>query len=249
MSKIIFKNVSKTFSNNMKVLNNFNAEVDDGESLVILGKSGVGKSVMLKVLLGLISPDEGEVIACGINAKDRKHRQSYLSKFSMMFQGGALFDSMTVEQNVTFGLLNRSTSKEEALKIAHEKLLAVELDRSVFKLFPSSISGGMQKRVALARAIALKPEIMLFDEPTSGLDPVTGLTITQLIRKTVKKLNITCITITHDLSVARVIGDRVALLDSGSIIWQDSVDMLDNSDNQIVKNFISASRGINVKMV
>ncbi|MDR1474951.1 MAG: ATP-binding cassette domain-containing protein [Holosporales bacterium] len=240
--EIEFINVKKTFSNGAKVLDNFNLKVRKNESLVIIGRSGVGKSIMLKILLGLVRLSAGDVMAGGISVYDRKRRQQYLSKFSMMFQGGALFDSMTVEQNVIFGLMNRGTPKNEATKIAQEKLLAVELDKSVFKLYPSALSGGMQKRVALARAIALKPEIMLFDEPTSGLDPVTGATISQLIRGMIKKFNFSCITITHDLSAAQVVADRVALLDSGKIIWEDKVKALNSSDNPIVRHFMESSR-------
>ncbi|MDR1031974.1 MAG: ATP-binding cassette domain-containing protein [Holosporales bacterium] len=236
-AKIEFMNVCKTFSNGTMVLNDFNLKVCKNESLVILGRSGVGKSVMFKVLLGLIYMNSGDVVAGGISVNDRKHRRQYLSQFSMMFQGGALFDSMTVEQNVSFGLINRGIPN--AAKIAREKLLAVELDQSVFKLYPSALSGGMQKRVALARAIALKPDIMLFDEPTSGLDPITGSTITKLIRKTIEKLDLCCITITHDLNVANVIADHVALLDNGKIVWEDKVDALKNSDNPALRHFVN----------
>jgi phospholipid/cholesterol/gamma-HCH transport system ATP-binding protein len=236
-AKIEFMNVCKTFSNGIMVLNDFSLKVRKDESLVILGRSGVGKSVMFKVLLGLVYMNSGNVVAGGISVNDRKRRRQYLSQFSMMFQGGALFDSMTVEQNVSFGLINRGIPN--AAEIAREKLLAVELDQSVFKLYPSVLSGGMQKRVALARAIALKPDIMLFDEPTSGLDPVTGSTITRLIRKTIEKLNLCCITITHDLNVANVIADHVALLDNGKIVWKDKVGALKNSDNPALQHFIN----------
>ncbi|MDR1365727.1 MAG: ATP-binding cassette domain-containing protein [Holosporales bacterium] len=241
--KIEFKNACKTFSNGTMVLNDFCLKVRQNESLVILGRSGVGKSVMFKVLLGLVYMNSGNVVAGGISVDDRKRRRQYLSQFSMMFQSGALFDSMTVEQNVSFGLTNRGISN--ATEIAREKLLAVELDQSAFKLYPSALSGGMQKRVALARAIALKPDIMLFDEPTSGLDPVTGSTITKLIRKTIDKLDLCCITITHDLNVANVIADRVALLDNGQIIWEDKVDALNNSNNPALQHFINPTQRTN----
>ncbi len=238
--KIKFENITKTFANK-EVLKGVDLEVRKGESMVIIGGSGSGKSVMLKCILGLMNPTSGEIYVddeetsrLGLSRRDH-----VMSKFGMLFQGGALFDSIPVWQNVAFPLLQRGLMKEnEAREKAIQKLAAVGLGKSVATLYPAELSGGMQKRVALARAIAADPEVIFFDEPTTGLDPIMADVINDLIVECVKDLGATAVTITHDMASARKIADRVSMLYQGKIIWGGNVKDLDHSGNAYVDQFI-----------
>lgn len=246
-SIISIQDVHKSFGN-MRVLKGINLEIPQKETHVILGQSGCGKSVLLKCLLGIFKIDSGEIYVSGISVKDREKSKEYVSKFSILFQGNALFDSMTVIENVEFGIQQSLRYKKLALKerrkIAEEKIISVGLDHRVFELYPAEISGGMQKRVALARAIAVEPEVLLFDEPTSGLDPITGGLICNLLKDTVQKLGITSLTITHDLRVAEFLSDRVSVLNSGRVAWSGQAKDMANCGNEFVEEFHKASNVI-----
>lgn len=238
--KIRLTNVHKAFGAN-KVLRGLTLDVGAGESVVVIGGSGTGKSVMLKCILGLLEPDEGSIQIDGeeIVGMSASERVKLMHKFGMLFQGAALFDSLSVIDNVAFGLLRTGKAgREEAYKIAGEKLLQVGLGPDVGKLWPSELSGGMKKRVGLARAIATEPEIIFFDEPTTGLDPIMGDVIDELIVSCVKELGASALSITHDMSSARKIADRIAMLYKGEIIWQGPVTMIDESGNPYVEQFI-----------
>lgn len=238
--KIIIKDINKSFGNN-HVLRGVNLEVKQGESLVIIGGSGSGKSVLLKCILGLINADSGSIKIddqemVGAKPADQLHIRK---KCGMLFQAGALFDSLPVWENICFALLQRKeiTSKD-APDFAIEKLKAVGLGPdSAFKL-PAELSGGMQKRVALARAIAVKPEIIFFDEPTTGLDPIMADVINELIVKCVKEIGATAITITHDMASVRSIADRVSMLYKGQMIWTGPIHEMENANNAYVDQFI-----------
>ena len=231
----------KSFDQN-HVLKGVNLKVNNGKSLVIIGASGQGKSVILKCLLGLIKPNSGTILLNGIDPNGEQ-KNTIRTKVGMLFQGGALFDSLPVWQNVAFRYLNgkQKINAIEARKIAIEKLERVGLKKSFADNFPSELSGGMQKRVALARAIATQPEIVFFDEPTTGLDPIMAQVINGLIRELVDELGITAITITHDIQCVRSIADQVALLHNGVIQWTGSLNNLDKSNNQYLKQFIAGS--------
>lgn len=232
--------VKKTFGSN-KVLQGVDLEIPKGKSLVVIGGSGTGKSVMLKCVLGLIQPDEGSILIDGQESVgvDSKERDRIMRKFGMLFQGGALFDSLKIWENVAFGLIQgRGMDREEARKIALEKIQAVGLRASVGDLFPAELSGGMQKRVGLARAIAANPEIIFFDEPTTGLDPIMADVINDLIVDCVKDLGATTLSITHDMASARKIADNVAMIYQGRMVWHGPVEDLDNSGNDYVDQFI-----------
>jgi len=223
------------------VLDGFNLSVGKGESVVIIGGSGSGKSVSLKCVLGIIHPDQGSI---KINGKETvglkgKDRDEMLRHFGMLFQGGALFDSISVWQNVAFGLIQgRGMDPEEARTIAFEKLNQVGLGADVAELSPAELSGGMQKRVGLARAIASDPDIIFFDEPTTGLDPIMADVINDLIRTCVTDIGATALSITHDMASARKIADRIAMLYKGQIIWEGPVEAIDDSGNEYVDQFI-----------
>jgi phospholipid/cholesterol/gamma-HCH transport system ATP-binding protein len=238
--KISIKNLHKSFGKKI-VLDGVNLDVNQGENVVVIGGSGSGKSVLLKCILGLLQPDQGEIF---IDGKDVVHmnsgdRKKSLSRFGMLFQGAALFDSLSVWENVAFGLIQaKGMDKEEARIIAIDKLARVGLSADVAELHPSELSGGMQKRVGLARAIAGEPEIIFFDEPTTGLDPIMADVINRLIVECVKDLGATTITITHDMSSVRKIADQAAMLYKGKIIWQGARDLIDNSGNDYVEQFI-----------
>ena len=238
---IQFETVHKSFGTK-RVLQGVNLEIAKGSSMVIIGGSGTGKSVMLKSVLGLITPDSGTITVDGQNAT-QGDRDAFLARFGMLFQGGALFDSMTVWQNVAFRLLRGSLKrpKEEAREIAIEKLRRVGLTPDVADLFPSELSGGMQKRVGLARAIAAEPEIIFFDEPTTGLDPIMSGVINDLIREIVVEMGATAMTITHDMSSVRAIADNVAMLHGGVIQWTGPVSQMDASGDPYLTQFISGS--------
>ncbi|MDR0677324.1 MAG: ATP-binding cassette domain-containing protein [Holosporaceae bacterium] len=246
MTKIIFDNVFKSFDSGLRVLNNLSVRIEEGESHIILGQSGCGKSVFLKCLLGIMPIDSGDITVDGISVRDENCYQEYLRKFSILFQGNALFDSMTIKENVIFGANRRNKDRKLCNKIAEEKLLAVGLEERVFDLYPAEISGGMQKRAALARAIAVEPEILLFDEPTSGLDPITGGVICNLLKDTIKSLDVTTITITHDLRVAEFLADRVSLLNKGNIVWTGCISDMQKSGNEFAENFYHASNVISL---
>ena len=236
---IKLQNVKKSFGT-LQILNGVNLNVEQGESLVIIGRSGTGKSVLLKCILGLESHDDGQIL---IDGKDNKKNKDifFYDQFGMLFQGGALFDSLTIWENITFRLLQRTKpiSTKEAKENAVEKLKLVGLNPKIMYQYPSELSGGMQKRVALARAIVGNPSIIFFDEPTTGLDPVMGNIINKLIRDIVDKMGVTAVTITHDINSTRRIGDKVALLESGKIHWTGKINDLDNSKNEMVDQFIN----------
>lgn len=239
--KIEMQGVKKSFGPK-DVLRNIDLNVKKGESLVIIGGSGTGKSVTIKTILGLIKPDAGKILVDGQDVTNLggNDRDEYLKKFGMLFQGGALFDSMTIWENVAFGLTQgQKMSKKEAYPIAIEKLEAVGLKESIAQHYPAELSGGMQKRVSLARAIARNPEIIFFDEPTTGLDPIMADVINDLIRKCVSELGATAVSITHDMASVRKIADSVAMIYEGEIIWHGPIDKLDNSGNEYVDQFIN----------
>ncbi|MCX8952867.1 ATP-binding cassette domain-containing protein [Ruegeria sp. NA] len=238
---IRMENVHKAFGDN-RVLQGMNIEIPKGTSMVIIGGSGTGKSVALKCILGLIHPDSGVIYVDGKDAQSGD-RDAFLARFGMLFQGGALFDSLTVWQNVAFRLLRGSLKRptEEAREIAIEKLRRVGLKSDVADRFPAELSGGMQKRVGLARAIAAEPEIIFFDEPTTGLDPIMSGVINDLIREIVTEMGATAMTITHDMSSVRAIADNVAMLHGGVIQWTGPVSQMDASGDPYVEQFISGS--------
>jgi phospholipid/cholesterol/gamma-HCH transport system ATP-binding protein len=235
---IRMENVHKAFGDN-RVLQGLNLEIPKGSSLVIIGGSGTGKSVALKTVLGLIQPDSGTIEVDGRPA-GAGDRDAFLAKFGMLFQGGALFDSLPVWQNVAFRLLRGSLKRpaEEAREIAIEKLRRVGLKSDVADRFPAELSGGMQKRVGLARAIAAEPEIIFFDEPTTGLDPIMSGVINDLIREIVVEMGATAMTITHDMSSVRAIADNVAMLHGGVIQWTGPVADMDASGDPYLDQFI-----------
>ncbi len=229
------------------VLRGVDLSVPKGESMVIIGGSGTGKSVLLKCVLGLIEPDRGEIRVDGEDVTHFKQgsseRDAFLARFGMLFQGGALFDSLTVWQNVAFRLLRGSLKRprSEAHDIAVDKLRRVGLTPDVADLHPSELSGGMQKRVGLARAIAAEPEIIFFDEPTTGLDPIMSGVINDLIREIVVEMGVTAVTITHDMTSARAIADKVAMIHGGKVRWTGPVDHMDASGDPYLRQFITGS--------
>ncbi|HEX3535597.1 MAG TPA: ABC transporter ATP-binding protein [Stellaceae bacterium] len=238
--KISVRGVKKSFGPKV-VLDGIDVDCAAGESLVIIGGSGTGKSVLIKCILGLLRPEAGSIRIDGVETvgMTRAQRETLMRKFGMLFQGGALFDSLTVWQNVAFGLIQgRGADRDEARRIALEKLAAVGLGEAVGQLSPAELSGGMQKRVALARAIAAEPEIIFFDEPTTGLDPIMADVINDLIIKCVRELGATAVSITHDMVSARKIADRIAMLHKGRIIWQGPTAEIDRTDNPYVDQFV-----------
>ncbi len=238
--KIELRGVCKTFGKK-KVLDGIDLTIERGESLVVIGGSGTGKSVLIKSILGIITPDSGSIKIDGqeITGLSFRERQEVLKKFGMLFQGGALFDSLPVWENISFALLqNNQVSRDEARVIAIEKLKSVGLSEDVANLSPSELSGGMQKRVALARAIANKPEIIFFDEPTTGLDPIMADVINQLIVKCTRDLGATTLTITHDMASVRRIAHKVAMIYGGKIIWKGEIREIERSGNDYVDQFI-----------
>ena len=238
--KIAMRDVKKSFGDK-RVLDGINLTVDPGESLVIIGGSGTGKSVMLKCILGLIQPDSGKIEIDGQDTIRLRgnDRDELMGKFGMLFQGAALFDSLRVWENVAFGLIQgKKMNKDEAREIATKKLAQVGLNAKVGDLYPAELSGGMQKRVGLARAIAANPEIIFFDEPTTGLDPIMADVINDLIVDCVKDLGATALSITHDMHSDRKIADLVAMIYDGKIFWNGKVGDLDHSGNPYVDQFI-----------
>lgn len=242
MSKpmIELSGVKKAFGNKV-VLDGVDLSVNKGESMVIIGGSGTGKSVTLKCILGLMQPDSGTIKVGGqeTTSMSQKERDDFMSQFGMLFQGGALFDSMKVWENVAFGLIQgKKMPRDQARDIAIEKLKQVGLAAQTGDLFPAELSGGMQKRVSLARAIATNPDIIFFDEPTTGLDPIMADVINKLIVECVKDLGATAVTITHDMSSARTIADHVSMILDGKMIWTGAVGTLYDSGNSYVEQFI-----------
>ncbi|MBA4756863.1 ATP-binding cassette domain-containing protein [Sphingosinicella sp.] len=232
--------VRKTFGPKV-VLDHIDLKVEPGESLVVIGGSGTGKSVMLKCVLGILPIDGGTIRLDGVDlaGASRAERTELRNRIGMLFQGGALFDSLPVWRNITFALTRGRATNAKAMHAKAVDLLAkVGLDAPVADLKPSELSGGMQKRVALARAIAAEPEIIFFDEPTTGLDPIRADTINRLIRSLVTDLGVTAVTITHDMASARRIADRVAMLKDGRIHWEGKVADLENSGNDYVDRFV-----------
>ncbi|MBC7147621.1 MAG: ATP-binding cassette domain-containing protein [Thioclava marina] len=235
---ITLEALTKSFGSK-HVLRGVDLVVPTGQSTVIIGGSGTGKSVLLKCILGLIEPDGGTITLDGADVRVGD-RDAFLARFGMLFQGGALFDSLSVWENVAFRLLRGSLKrpKPEAREIAIEKLRRVGLSPDVADLFPAELSGGMQKRVGLARAIAAEPEIIFFDEPTTGLDPIMAGVINELIREIVTEMGATAMTITHDMSSVRAIADRVAMLHAGKIRWEGPIAEMDATPDPYVQQFI-----------
>ncbi len=235
---ITLSGVHKTFGTNA-VLRGVDLTIARGTSMVVIGGSGTGKSVLLKSILGLVRPDSGVISLDGVDVLQTE-REAFLARFGMLFQGGALFDSLKVWENVAFRLLRGKLARprEEARAIAIEKLRRVGLKPSVADQVPAELSGGMQKRVGLARAIAAEPEIIFFDEPTTGLDPIMSGVINELIREIVVEMGATAMTITHDMSSVRAIADNVAMLHGGVIQWTGPVAEMDTCSDPYVQQFI-----------
>ena len=235
---ITLTDVHKSFGPN-RVLQGVNLTIPKGQSTVIIGGSGTGKSVLLKSVLGLVRPDRGTISLDDIDVT-KTDRDTFLARFGMLFQGGALFDSMRVWENVAFRLMRgtKALPKTEARAVAIEKLRRVGLTPDKANLFPAELSGGMQKRVGLARAIAAEPEIIFFDEPTTGLDPIMSGVINALIREIVEEMGATAMTITHDMSSVRAIADRVAMLHDGLIRWSGPVSEMDAATDPYLQQFI-----------
>jgi phospholipid/cholesterol/gamma-HCH transport system ATP-binding protein len=247
---IALQDVHKIFGQK-SVLNGVNLSVNRGKSLVIIGGSGSGKSVTLKCVLGLLKPDSGSIQVNGreVTSMSGRERKKTLASFGMLFQGAALFDSLPVWENVAFGLIQgKGLSKKDAKEIAIEKLRRVGLTPDVGELSPAELSGGMQKRVGLARAIAAEPEIIFFDEPTTGLDPIMADVINDLIVECVQDLGATTMTITHDMASARKIADNIAMLYQGKIIWDGPKADIDQSNNEYVEQFIHGRAQGPIKM-
>ena len=239
-AKLELSGVKKRFGRKV-VLDGVDLAIQPKQSMVVIGGSGSGKSVLLKCVLGLLRPEDGSIRVDGEETAGHKgaERRRVLRKFGMLFQGAALFDSLTVWRNVAFGLIEgERMDPSEAKRIALEKLRRVGLGAEVGELSPAELSGGMKKRVALARAIAAEPEIIFFDEPTTGLDPIMGDVINRLIVECVEELGATTLTITHDMASVRAIADRVAMLHKGRIVWEGPVEAIDSSGSDYVDQFV-----------
>ncbi|GGO25771.1 ABC transporter ATP-binding protein [Gemmobacter aquaticus] len=235
---IELKGVEKRFGSN-HVLRGVDLSIASGTSMVIIGGSGTGKSVLLKCILGLVHHDAGQITLDGQDVTTGD-RDEFLARFGMLFQGGALFDSLRIWENVAFRLMRGALKKPkaEAREIAIEKLRRVGLGPQVADLYPAELSGGMQKRVGLARAIAANPEVIFFDEPTTGLDPIMSGVINDLIREIVVEMGATAMTITHDMTSVRAIADNVAMLHGGKVRWTGPVSELDSTPDPYVQQFI-----------
>ncbi|MDD5730127.1 MAG: ABC transporter ATP-binding protein [Candidatus Omnitrophica bacterium] len=233
-------NLSKSF-NSHKVLNKLNLQVERGQTLVVIGRSGCGKSVMLKHIVGVLRPDSGKIFFDGRNILELKDKEfnKIRMKIGMVFQGGALFDSLSVGENVGFNLIeHENMDPKQVLERAEESLSMVGLS-GIESLMPSELSGGMKKRVALARAICTKPDVILYDEPTTGVDPITADSINELIRSLHDKLKVTSIVVTHDMKSAYRIADRIAMLYQGKIIFEGTPEEVQKTDHPIVHQFIN----------
>lgn len=249
MVKIQIENLYKSFGEK-SVLRGINLSVNTGEILCIIGKSGTGKSVIMKHLVGIIEPDKGSITVDGINmtGNDKKIQRQIVSKYGILFQGAALFDSMNIYDNVAFGLRRHGVDEGEVKKIVEESLAQVGLPDAGDKR-PSELSGGMQKRAGLARSIAVRPEIMLYDEPTTGVDPITAGAVDRLIIKMRDTFNMTSIVVTHDMTSAYRIADRIAMVYEGEIIFTGSSDDIRKSDNPYVRQFIEGTVNGPIKAV
>ncbi|MBV8456705.1 MAG: ATP-binding cassette domain-containing protein [Acetobacteraceae bacterium] len=242
--KIRIRGLHKSFGDKI-VLDGLDLDIMPHTSLVVIGGSGSGKSVLVKCILGLIEPDAGTIEIDGrdILRMGRATREAVRANMGMLFQNGALFDSLPVWENVTFGLVARHmVPRRQAPRKSEGYLAQVGLEADVGMLYPAELSGGMQKRVALARAIAAQPEMLFFDEPTTGLDPIMGAIIDGLITDCVKRLGSTTIAITHDMASARRIGDRIAMLYEGRIVWEGPPSELMSSGNAVVEQFTHGRR-------
>ncbi|WP_185803265.1 ABC transporter ATP-binding protein [Pontivivens nitratireducens] len=239
-TQITLKNLTKSFGRK-HVLRGVDLVAPAGQNTVIIGESGSGKSVLLKCILGLVKPDAGEVLLDGQPAD--RDRDAFLARFGMLFQGAALFDSLTVWENVGFRLVRgkNKLNRSDARDVAVEKLRRVGLSADVADQFPAELSGGMQKRVGLARAIAADPQIIFFDEPTTGLDPIMAGVINDLIREITAEIGATGMTITHDMTSVRAIADQVAMLHNGKIRWIGQADQMDTCGDPYVEQFVTGS--------
>ena len=248
--KISIRGLHKSFGPK-KVLTGLDLDVNAGDSVVVIGGSGTGKSVLLKCILGLLEADAGSIKIDGeeVVGNPALHRRDIMRKFGMLFQGGALFDSLKVWENVAFGPIQADgMARDKAHRVALEKLAVVGLGPEVGELSPAELSGGMQKRVSLARAIAREPEIIFFDEPTTGLDPIMADVINDLIVQSVRRLGATALSITHDLTSARKISNRIAMLFGGKLIWDGPTADIDRSNNAYVDQFIHGQAEGPIKM-
>jgi phospholipid/cholesterol/gamma-HCH transport system ATP-binding protein len=248
--KISVRELRKSFGRK-RVLDSVDLDCASGESLVVIGGSGTGKSVLVKCILGLLNPEVGSIRIDGVETVGlpRGAREQLMQKFGMLFQGSALFDSLSVWENVAFGLIRgRGMERPAAREIALAKLASVGLGPEVSLLRTSELSGGMQKRVALARAIAAEPQIVFFDEPTTGLDPIMADVINDLIVKCVREVGTTAVSITHDMVSARKIADRIAMLHGGRIVWHGPTAEIDHSGNPYVDQFINGRADGPIKM-
>ncbi len=239
MIKIV--NLKKSFDDKV-VLRGVNLEIYDGEKLVVIGRSGCGKSVLLKHILNLMQPDEGYILIDDVPIKKISQKDLFFlrKQFGFLFQGAALFDSMTVAENIALPLLEHTTltPKQIRMKVA-EKLEMVGLPGTE-KLYPSELSGGMKKRVGLARAIIMDPKYVLYDEPTTGLDPIMAANIDHLINELNEKIKVTSVIVTHDMQSVSRVADRVVMLHMGKIIFNGTLDDLFNTDNAVVDQFVHA---------
>lgn len=237
--KISVRDVHKAFDNN-DVLRGVDLDLPAGRSLAVIGGSGTGKSVLIKSIIGLLEPDSGSILVDGEETLGLSpgERERVTRKFGMLFQGAALFDSLPVWENVAFGL-SQAMCRRDARQAALEAMNMVGLDTDIADRSPAELSGGMQKRAGLARAIATRPEILFFDEPTTGLDPIMGSVIDSLIVKSVRELGATALTITHDMASARRIADNIAMIYQGRIVWHGPVAEIDHSGNDMVDQFIN----------
>jgi phospholipid/cholesterol/gamma-HCH transport system ATP-binding protein len=248
--KIRIRGLHKRFGAK-QVLDGLDLDVAEGESVVVIGGSGTGKSVLLKCILGLLEPDRGSILIDGeeVVGLGRSAREQVMHKFGMLFQSAALFDSLPVWENVAFGLLHiKKLGRLEAKERAVATLAQVGLGADVADLWPAELSGGMRKRVGLARAIATQPEILFFDEPTTGLDPIMSDVINDLIARSVRHLGATAISITHDMASARKISDHIAMLYQGRIVWHGPTSVIDHSGNPFVDQFIHGRADGPIKM-
>jgi len=237
---IKIRNLKKSFGKN-KVLNGINLDVPDGKTVVVIGQSGCGKSVLLKHIIGIIKPDQGDIHVndvdiCKLNVDELNQLRL---KFGMVFQSSALFDSLTVKENVGFGLIEHTDMLEEEIDNQVKKCLDLVGLKDIEDKMPSELSGGMKKRVALARAISMNPKIILYDEPTVGIDPIRADSINKLIKKLHDKLNVTSIVVTHDMASAYYVADRIAMLHKGKIIGDGTSEEIKSSDNPFIKQFVN----------
>ena len=239
MYKIELKNVQKSFGDQF-VLKDLNLSVKEGETVVVIGRSGSGKSVMLKHIIGIFKPDAGRVYIDSEDITDLGEHELFRirKKFGFLFQGSALLDSLTVWENVGLGLIEQSIHSTDVIRsIVKEKLAAVGMEGTE-DYMPADLSGGMKKRVGLARAIVMEPEIVLYDEPTTGLDPIMADSINELILALNNEINITSVVVTHDMTSARKVGDRIAMLYNGKIIFMGSIPEMDATSDPIIRQFV-----------